>query len=118
MAQRRIRLRGVGPQIEGKYWEAESLLRIGRYEHLEIVLNDASISRRHGELAVTDQGWIVRDLGSTNGTYLNGVKVGRTDRKILAHLPGGDLTLEWKASDNHVYMTGPATEVFAGEWNG
>ena len=72
MAQRRIRLRGVGPQIEGKYWESESLLRIGRYEHLEIVLNDASISRRHGELAASDQGWIVRDLGSTNGTYVNG----------------------------------------------
>ncbi len=86
MAQRRIRLRGVGPQIKGKYWESESLLRIGRYEHLEIVLNDASISRRHGELTATDQGWIVRDLGSTNGTYLNGVKVGRTDRKIKARM--------------------------------
>lgn len=39
----------------------------------------------------------------------------RTDRKILAHLPGGDLVLEW-ADDEHVYMTGPATEVFTGEW--
>jgi diaminopimelate epimerase len=39
----------------------------------------------------------------------------RTDRKILAHLPGGDLELEW-AVDNHVYMTGPATEVFSGVW--
>jgi len=47
-----------------------------------------------------------------------GVLTGRTDRKILAHLPGGDLTLEWKAADNHVYMTGPATEVFTGTWNG
>ena len=37
-------------------------------------------------------------------------------RKVLAHLPGGDLTLEWRAADNHVYMTGPATEVFSGEW--
>jgi diaminopimelate epimerase len=44
-----------------------------------------------------------------------GVLTGRTDRKILAHLPGGDLELEW-ADDNHVYMTGPATEVFTGEW--
>jgi diaminopimelate epimerase len=40
---------------------------------------------------------------------------GRTDRKILAHLPGGDLELEW-AADDHIYMTGTATEVFSGEW--
>ena len=45
-----------------------------------------------------------------------GVLTGRTGRKILAHLPGGDLELEWNETDNHVYMTGPATEVFTGEW--
>src|SRR5262249_26276209 len=39
----------------------------------------------------------------------------RTGRKILAHLPGGDLELEW-APDGRVYMTGSATEVFSGEW--
>ena len=49
-----------------------------------------------------------------------GVLTNKTDPKILAHLPGGDLTLEWKESssggDDSVYMTGPATEVFTGEW--
>ncbi len=40
---------------------------------------------------------------------------GHTARKILAHLPGGDLELDW-ALDGHVYMTGPATEVFTGDW--
>jgi len=45
-----------------------------------------------------------------------GALTGRTDRKILAHLPGGDLELHW-ADDGHVYMTGPAVEVFHGEWN-
>jgi diaminopimelate epimerase len=44
-----------------------------------------------------------------------GVLTGRTDRKLLAHLPGGDLRLEWRESDNCVYMAGPATEVFSGE---
>ncbi|HHT9125757.1 MAG TPA: diaminopimelate epimerase [Candidatus Brocadiia bacterium] len=44
-----------------------------------------------------------------------GVISGRTDRNILAHLPGGDLEIEW-AEDENVYMTGPATEVFTGEW--
>jgi len=47
-----------------------------------------------------------------------GVLTGRTDRRILAHLPGGDLELEWRSSDQHVYMTGPAVEVFQGEWTG
>jgi diaminopimelate epimerase len=45
-----------------------------------------------------------------------GVLAGKTDRKIFAHLPGGDLELEWRESDNHVYMTGPAAEVFTGDW--
>ena len=45
-----------------------------------------------------------------------GVLTGRTARTLLAHLPGGDLTLEWRQTDNQVLMTGPATEVFSGEW--
>ena len=46
-----------------------------------------------------------------------GSLTGRTDRKILAHLPGGDLALDWRQKDNCVYMTGPAVEVFWGEWD-
>lgn len=45
-----------------------------------------------------------------------GVLMGRSTRNVLIHLPGGDLTLEWRESDNNVYMTGSATEVFTGEW--
>ncbi|UJS16277.1 MAG: diaminopimelate epimerase [Candidatus Jettenia sp.] len=45
-----------------------------------------------------------------------GVLNKKTERKILAHLPGGDLKLEW-AEDGNVYMTGPAAEVFTGEWH-
>ena len=45
-----------------------------------------------------------------------GVLTGRTNRKMLVHLSGGDLQLEWNEADNHVYMTGPAVEVFSGEW--
>ena len=47
-----------------------------------------------------------------------GVLTGKTERKITAHLCGGDLVLEWRESDEHVYMTGPAAEVFTGQWNG
>jgi diaminopimelate epimerase len=44
------------------------------------------------------------------------VLTGRSGRQSLAHLPGGDLELNWSEQDNCVYMTGPATEVFAGIW--
>ena len=43
---------------------------------------------------------------------------GLTDRKVLVHLLGGDLVIEWDEETNHVFMTGPATEVFSGEYNG
>jgi diaminopimelate epimerase len=45
-----------------------------------------------------------------------GVLTGRSARRVLIHLRGGDLRLEWSEADNHVYMTGPAVEVFSGEW--
>ncbi|WP_373651709.1 MULTISPECIES: diaminopimelate epimerase [unclassified Schlesneria] len=44
-----------------------------------------------------------------------GALTGRTERSVTAHLRGGDLKLEWSASGD-VFMTGPATEVFSGEW--
>jgi len=45
-----------------------------------------------------------------------GVLTGRTGRRVTAHLPGGALQLYWSENDNHVYMTGPAVEVFSGVW--
>lgn len=41
---------------------------------------------------------------------------GRQGRLCTAHLPGGDLELNWCDVDNCVYMTGPATDVFEGFW--
>ena len=44
------------------------------------------------------------------------VLTGRQARLCTAHLPGGDLGLNWSEEDNCVYMTGPAVEVFEGIW--
>lgn len=45
-----------------------------------------------------------------------GVLTKKTSRKLNVHLSGGDLTIEWNEKDNHVYLTGPAEEVFEGVW--
>ena len=44
------------------------------------------------------------------------VLTGRQGRLCTAHLPGGDLELNWRQDDNCVHTTGPATEVFEGTW--
>ena len=41
----------------------------------------------------------------------------RTARKVRVTLPGGDLQIEWRASDNHVLMTGPVAFEFAGRFD-
>jgi diaminopimelate epimerase len=45
-----------------------------------------------------------------------GAITSRTGRRVHAHLRGGDLEILWSESDNHVYLTGPAVEVFQGQW--
>src|ERR1043166_6537578 len=62
--------------VKGRTWESSAMLLIGRLDPLEIVLEDSSVSRYHAEVRATERGWKVRDLDSTNGTRLNGVRLG------------------------------------------
>lgn len=93
--KRRIRLRGINGDIEGKVWESDTVLRAGRLATLEIVLDDTSVSRRHAEVRSTANGWRVRDLGSTNGTFVNGTRLGPGEWPVRAHdiLRCGNVTL-------------------------
>jgi hypothetical protein len=50
---------------------------IGRSQENDIVISDPNVSRRHARLARADNGFIVEDLGSTNGTLLDGAPIDR-----------------------------------------
>ena len=41
---------------------------------------------------------------------------GLCDRQVQVSLPGGELSVVWEESDNHIYLTGPATFVYDGQW--
>lgn len=48
---------------------------LGRSRDCDVVLDDAGVSRRHAELRGDGGRWVIEDLGSTNGVYLNGRQV-------------------------------------------
>ena len=78
----------------------------------------------HSDNEVTMRTW-ERGTGITlacgtgaSAVCVSGVLTGKSGSDILAHLPGGDLNLQWHGHDNPVFMTGTATEVFTGQWPG
>lgn len=58
--------------LDGQQWLIRSELTLGRDASCDVVIPDRQVSRRHARLANTAQGVIFEDLGSKNGSYLNG----------------------------------------------
>ncbi|MEI7547762.1 MAG: FHA domain-containing protein [Actinomycetota bacterium] len=64
-----------GPQAGAALALDAPLIRLGRTQDCEISLDDITVSRRHAEIVRTATGYIVRDAGSLNGTYVNNTRI-------------------------------------------
>jgi diaminopimelate epimerase len=102
----RVPLAVVGPFAERHPWFPERM-----NVHFVQVLGPGEVRMRTWE----------RGSGATqacgtgaSAVCVAGVLTGRTRSPLLAHLPGGDLVLEWSGGEASVRMTGPAVEVFQG----
>jgi serine phosphatase RsbU (regulator of sigma subunit) len=99
---------------EGTEFPFAGMIVVGRGGTSDFVIDDSSVSRRHALIAFENGAWVVRDLGSANGTFVN-------DRRVPAEAPlaGGDtlrlgsvlLRFSDAPSDEHVLRDTTAIRV-------
>lgn len=98
------------PTLGPKFENNSIFPRRTNTEFIEVInrktLNMRVWERGAGETLACGTGACAATVASILNNY--------TDRKITIHLLGGDLEIEWRESDNHVYMTGDAVTVFEG----
>jgi hypothetical protein len=84
----------AGPVLLALDWTgSQSELLVGRHHSCDVVLENLSVSRRHARLLFRDAKWIVQDLASTNGTIVNGTRIGRCELRPGDHLVLGNAYL-------------------------
>lgn len=101
-----IDVRALGPQFE-----TNSVFPKKTNTHFVEVLD-----KGHVQVSVWERG-AGQTLACGTGAcaiVVAGVLEGQTDRTCQVDLPGGPLIIEWRESDNHIYMTGPAELAFRG----
>ncbi|MGZ3425987.1 MAG: sigma 54-interacting transcriptional regulator, partial [Polyangia bacterium] len=112
IAVRRARLRVSRGPSRGEQLELSSLqpIVIGSDPDADLVLADDTVSTRHAEVRPTASGWVVRDLGSTNGVVIHEVRVqeAKLDENTR-RLALGESELEWKLYEDEVEHAMAAT---------
>jgi pSer/pThr/pTyr-binding forkhead associated (FHA) protein len=86
----RVVIDHVGGSRRGQRQElpAEGRIRFGRHPDCEVAFDpvrDIDASSRHAELRAIDSGWVLVDIGSSNGTYVDGRRV--TEAKVIEGVP-------------------------------
>ncbi len=99
----------LGGNAQGSEYEIESAsITMGRGPGVDLAIDDSSVSRQHAALDFHDDGFRVRDLGSTNGIVVNGSKVQAVELKHGDRLELGDcgfqLVIEARRSAPKTYV--------------
>lgn len=89
----------------------ETPITIGRNPSCVIVVESVGVSRQHAELRTSDEGmaWEIVDLGSANGTWVNGERVSSSILRDKDSIVCGDFAMEFRRgpSTGRFHMTGP-----------
>jgi len=78
----RYALRGVSGEAFGRTYAIHGVTSVGRAPECDLRLDEAGMSRMHARLLPTDDGLLLEDIGSTNGSFINGKRVLRGDVRV------------------------------------
>jgi len=94
---------GQSGPLSGQRWMVRDSIVIGRDAGCDIMIPSRQVSRKHARLAVTGEGTSIEDLGSKNGTHLNGESVGEVEI-----LNDGDV-IQIAFAQQFIYLSSDAT---------
>ncbi len=89
-----------GPSIGSRFLLDDDISVAGRHPIADIFLDDVTVSRRHVEFSRSGVSFSLRDMGSMNGTYLNGARVDQHDLKTGDEIQIGKYHLTFFAGSN------------------
>ena len=98
----------AGP-LNGQRWSLRNSIIVGRDSSCEIVISDRQVSRRHARFTLSQDGVLLEDLGSKNGTHCNGVRVNEP-----VQLQDGD-NIQVALIQKFTYLSSDATLPLDGE---
>jgi len=91
---------------------ADRPIYVGRAESNDLVLRETSVSRRHAMLSPSLEGsWMIRDLGSANGVFLNGTLVRESTLKDSDVLNIGEYSLRYESMESQILLTQAAAKL-------
>jgi len=93
---------------------SQPFFRIGKDPSCEVLLPDASVSRRHLEVRLTGEGFELVDAGSRNGTFIAGMKIGRVVLRGSAEIVLGSVRVRFEPVDEQVRVPLSSRERFGG----
>jgi diguanylate cyclase (GGDEF)-like protein len=111
----------TGPGMGTRYPLAEHEVVLGRGAECTIPLDDAALSRRHARVQPKEDGYVVTDLDSTNGTFVNSQRVRsarlkdgdylRCGRHLFRFLAGGNVEAEYHEEIHRLAIFDALTEI-------
>lgn len=93
-----------GPQRGSEHIVQGEVIRVGKGDDNDLIMGDETVSRNHFEIVRDAKGYLLRDLGSTNGTYLDGAEIREAYIRAGAIIAAGAVELKFTPFEERIQI--------------